>query len=200
VLEGSLLRGEERLAKLREQTVDQNRDPIHTSMADGIAAVSSRPPAAAAAATTPFGAIPTPSTRIDTTSNGSAAGNTTRRPPTNETNPNGTSSSPPSTTPFTPFTTLTTELTTELTTPPQTRDQGRAQWQEFLRDRVIRGGDEDFDYAVVDDDDEYDVLERVEREEAWFEAEDPGWVDGGSEGEGRGRGRVLRGETGVQDF
>ncbi|KAH6855322.1 hypothetical protein B0I37DRAFT_442181 [Chaetomium sp. MPI-CAGE-AT-0009] len=99
--------------------------------------------------------------------------------------------------------------------PPKTRAEGRAQWESFLRDRFVRGEDADFDYAMVDGDDEYDVLEREAREEAWFEAEEAGWVDsdpswadsGGSgeeeRGEGgreRGRERVLEGETGVQDF
>jgi hypothetical protein len=103
------------------------------------------------------------------------------------------------------------ELTTDPTTPPpQTPAEGRARWREFLGDRFIRGEDEDFNYGVVDEDDEYDVLERVEREEAWFEAEDPGWgvvesgegegEEGGGESGQEGRGRVLRGETGVQDF
>ena len=102
-------------------------------------------------------------------------------------------------------------LNAELTPPPKTREEGRAQWEEFLRDRFIRGEDGDFEYARVDEDDEFDVLEREEREEAGFEEEDPGWVSsdegggGGGSGSGNGEGggrteKVLHGETGVQDF
>jgi hypothetical protein len=101
-------------------------------------------------------------------------------------------------------------LNAELTPPPKTREEGRAQWVEFLRDRFIRGEDEDFDYAAVDGDEGYDVLEREDREEAWFEEEEPEWAsDGdGSSDEGEGEGgrhggkaeRVLKGETGIQDF
>ncbi|KAK4248699.1 hypothetical protein C7999DRAFT_40094 [Corynascus novoguineensis] len=83
--------------------------------------------------------------------------------------------------------------------PPKTREEGLAQWEAYLRDRFIRGEDDDFDYALVDDDDEYDVLDRVDREEAWFEEEDPEWATSGEEGE-RGKEKILRGETGVQDY
>ncbi len=87
----------------------------------------------------------------------------------------------------------------QLVAPPRTREEGRLQWEGFLRDRFVRGEDLDFEYADVDGDEEYDVLEREEREEAWFEAEDPGWVSDSGEG-GEQRAAVLLGETGVQDF
>ena len=79
-------------------------------------------------------------------------------------------------------------------TPAQTREEGKAQWHSFLRERFVRGGDEDFDYAgLVDNDDELDTLERREEEEAWFDEEEPDWASDGAE-------RILEGETGVQDF
>lgn len=113
--------------------------------------------------------------------------------------------------------------------PPETKTEGHAQWMDFLRERFIRGGDEDFEYGAVDGDEELDVVERVEREEAWFDEESPGWDLGGEEEEegggdgGDGSGDVdmdgegvdeegeegraarrkekeLQGETGVQDF
>lgn len=113
--------------------------------------------------------------------------------------------------------------------PPETKTEGHAQWTHFLRERFIRGGDEDFEYGAVDRDDELDVVERVEREEAWFDEESPGWdlgeeeEGGGDGGDGDGNGDVdmdgeggdekgeegraarrkekeLQGETGVQDF
>lgn len=119
--------------------------------------------------------------------------------------------------------------------PARTRAEGRARWEAFLSDRFVRGEDGDFDYAPVDADDELDVLERAEREEEWFEEEEPSWWSasdsddydsgdgeveegGGGEGKGEGEGpegeakkgrgqgrrkraeKVLHGETGVQDF
>lgn len=57
----------------------------------------------------------------------------------------------------------------ELLTPPKTRAEGEAQWKEFLRDRFIQGKDEDFDYGgLIDGNDEFDGLERREREEKWY--------------------------------
>lgn len=59
-------------------------------------------------------------------------------------------------------------LAAELVPPPKTREEGRAQWEEYLRDRFIRGEDDDFDYSLVDNNEEYDVFERADREEAWY--------------------------------
>ncbi|KAI0522126.1 coiled-coil domain-containing protein-domain-containing protein [Xylaria bambusicola] len=91
---------------------------------------------------------------------------------------------------------------------PKTAEEGRMRWDEFLRLRFIAGGDEDFDYRSVDEDDEFDALERREQEDAWFDIEEPGWVgesDYDDEVESKGEGkksieRPLTGETGVQDF
>ncbi|KAK5627057.1 hypothetical protein RRF57_002772 [Xylaria bambusicola] len=91
---------------------------------------------------------------------------------------------------------------------PETAEEGRMRWDEFLRLRFIAGGDEDFDYRSVDEDDEFDALERREQEDAWFDNEEPGWVgesDYDDEAELKGEGkksveRPLTGETGVQDF
>lgn len=86
-------------------------------------------------------------------------------------------------------------------TPAQTREEGQEKWRAFLCERFVCGGDEDFDYAgLVDNDDELDTLERREQEEAWFDEEEPDWAsDGDEEGKGKVE-RVLEGETGVQDF
>lgn len=75
-------------------------------------------------------------------------------------------------------------------------------WVTFLRERFIRGGDEDFEYGVVDNDDEYDVLERRDKEEAWYDEEEPGWASDGDSPHNGGRKieRVLEGETGIQDY
>ena len=95
-----------------------------------------------------------------------------------------------------------------IATPATTKEEGIEQWQMFLRERFVRGGDEDFEYAQVDHEDAYDVIEQREQELAWFEDEEPEWAsDEGSPGhEGKAedvRGRVermLEGETGIQDF
>ncbi|KAK0723677.1 coiled-coil domain-containing protein-domain-containing protein [Apiosordaria backusii] len=141
VLEGSLLRGEERLAKLSSQ-----QPPPPEKKADGNGSRE----------------------RVE------AAGTT-----------------------FTSF-------TAELLPPPKTKEEGLERWRQFLEDRFIRGEDEDFDYAVVDNMEEFDELERREKEEEWIEGEEPQWADSGDEHEdGERRAaveRVLRGETGVQDF
>ncbi|KAL2157953.1 hypothetical protein VTH06DRAFT_5008 [Thermothelomyces fergusii] len=167
VLEGSLLRGEERLAKLREQTVGKNnRDPAghnhHEASRDGGRDGWDRRDETAAA-----GAAAEEEEAAD--DDGGAVGTTFS------------------------------SLAAELVPPPRTREEGRAQWEAYLRDRFIRGGDDDFDYALVDGDEEYDVFERADREEAWFEDEEPQWATSDEEGEG-GREKILQGETGIQDF
>ncbi|CAN8100045.1 unnamed protein product [Discula destructiva] len=100
---------------------------------------------------------------------------------------------------------------------PATKAEGRAAWDEFLRERFVRGGDEDFDYAKVDGDDDLDSLEHIDLEEAYFDDEEPEWADdsdvtgdntdsaaeeGHKEGERhrRKRERILVGQTGIQDF
>ncbi|KAI5921779.1 coiled-coil domain-containing protein-domain-containing protein [Camillea tinctor] len=98
---------------------------------------------------------------------------------------------------------------------PATQAEGRERWRDYLQRRFVLGRDEDFDYRAVDEDEEFDALERREREDAWFEDEDPGWAsdeeEQGGEGEdsggigGRRRRsekieRPLLGETGIQDF
>jgi hypothetical protein len=84
---------------------------------------------------------------------------------------------------------------------PQTAEEGRTRWDEFLRRRFVAGGDEDFNYRAVDEDEEYDILERQEQELAWFDNEEPSWI-GQSDGDDDSGGaeRILTGETGIQDF
>ncbi|KAI1343518.1 hypothetical protein F5Y15DRAFT_412302 [Xylariaceae sp. FL0016] len=75
-------------------------------------------------------------------------------------------------------------------------EEGRARWDDFLRRRFVLGRDDEFDYRVVDEDAEYDAMERQEQENSWFDEEEPGWA---SESEEKVE-RPLAGETGVQDF
>ncbi|KAK0633757.1 coiled-coil domain-containing protein-domain-containing protein [Immersiella caudata] len=142
VLEGSLLRGEERLAKLSRESKEAE--------AGGSSSSQSQPPSSSC---TPAGVNP--------------------------------------------------GLGVDDLPPAKTKAQGREQWEAFLRERFVRGEDEDFEYGRVDLEEEYDVLERSEREEAWFDEETPEWVgeDADEEGERGARPeRILTGETGVQDF
>lgn len=89
-----------------------------------------------------------------------------------------------------------------LSTPPTNREEATDRWHDFLRARFVRGGDEDFEYEKVDENDDYDRLARQDEEEAWFEDEDPDWAStGGDEEERQTRqDRILQGETGVQDY
>ncbi|OIW30609.1 hypothetical protein CONLIGDRAFT_284883 [Coniochaeta ligniaria NRRL 30616] len=95
-----------------------------------------------------------------------------------------------------------------LSTPPTNKAEATDRWQEFLRARFVRGGDEDFEYAKVDENEDYDTLARKDEEEAWFEEEDPDWASTGDEEDGQERDhrrrtkpeRVLQGQTGVQDY
>lgn len=100
---------------------------------------------------------------------------------------------------------------------PTTKEEGRAAWEDFLRERFVRGGDDDFDYGPVDRDEGLDELESRDREEEWFDGEEPEWAsdsseestvedavgDGPDRDPGRRKGpreRVLTGQTGVQDY
>ncbi|KFY40616.1 hypothetical protein V494_03416 [Pseudogymnoascus sp. VKM F-4513 (FW-928)] len=77
---------------------------------------------------------------------------------------------------------------------PQTKEEGMERWREAMTLRFLRGGDEDFDYGEVDGSEEWDVIERKDAEEHWFEEEEPEWVEGSPED------KEKRGETGIQDF
>lgn len=98
---------------------------------------------------------------------------------------------------------------------PTTKQEGRARWEEFLRERFVHGGDEEFDYTKVDANEDLDLMEDRDREEEWFDDEEPEWADDSDEGdepisnddEGgsgektrRKRERLLTGETGIQDY
>ncbi|BCS29377.1 uncharacterized protein APUU_70947A [Aspergillus puulaauensis] len=77
---------------------------------------------------------------------------------------------------------------------PGSKEEGKKAWEWEMTMRFLRGEDSDFDYTVVDDNEEFDDLQ--EEQERYFDDEEPEWV---VEGEGDMRAR-LQGETGVQDF
>lgn len=77
---------------------------------------------------------------------------------------------------------------------PQNKEEGYARWKYEMETRFLRGDDDDFEYASVDDSEAYDNLteEDREREEVYFGDEEPGFV--------LDEGQTLQGETGVQDY
>lgn len=75
--------------------------------------------------------------------------------------------------------------------PAESKTHGLELWQAFLTNRFVKGQDEEFEYAAVDGNDEYDGLASMEAEEQWFDDEEPARVDNVAR---------LEGETGVQDF
>lgn len=75
------------------------------------------------------------------------------------------------------------------------REEGIERWKFEMTLRFLRGGDEDFDYRDVDESEEYDEVEKREKEERWFDEETPEW-----DGEGGEENVGTSGETGVQDF
>ena len=66
-----------------------------------------------------------------------------------------------------------------------TKTEGIVLWNEFLTERFIQGGDDDFDYTLVDGNEDYDAVARRDAEDKWFDEEEPS--DNGV-------------DTGVQDF
>ena len=76
---------------------------------------------------------------------------------------------------------------------PLSKEQGMEWWQYEMGMRFLRGDDTDFDYKEVDENEDLDDLEEQERQEAYFEDEEPTWAFDDGE-------RELTGETGIQDF
>ncbi|EEP78831.1 conserved hypothetical protein [Uncinocarpus reesii 1704] len=77
---------------------------------------------------------------------------------------------------------------------PETREEGQERWRSEMELRFLRGADSDFDYAAVDECDDYDDLS--EEQEKYFDEEEPEWlVEKDENGEVE-----LLGETGIQDF
>ncbi|KAK5707888.1 hypothetical protein LTR97_000427 [Elasticomyces elasticus] len=72
------------------------------------------------------------------------------------------------------------------------REEGRARWVEHMRQRFLRGEDDDFEYATVDENDMYDDRSEEDQRqlEDYLAKQDEEFV---------GEGKPI-GETGVQDF
>lgn len=77
---------------------------------------------------------------------------------------------------------------------PKDREEGLERWKEAMTLRFLQGKDGDFEYEAVDESEEWDVVERQDAEEKWFEDEEPEWAsDDGKKGR-------KANETGIQDF
>ena len=90
-------------------------------------------------------------------------------------------------------------LTEEKDEVPIDKEDGLRRWHEEMELRFLKGEDEDFDYKMVDNNEEYDDrrVEEREEEEKWFEEEEPNWLvecEHGSEN------KLIQGETGIQDY
>ena len=75
----------------------------------------------------------------------------------------------------------------------ENREESRALLEKLITEKFLAGEDDEFDYAAVDDDEQYDDWDTIEQDlrEKYFDEEDP---EHGEEGS------ILTGETGVQDF
>lgn len=85
-------------------------------------------------------------------------------------------------------------FTEDKSDPPKNKEDATARWRDEMEMRFLRGEDRDFDYRQVDESDEWDDRTEAERDihDKYFQEEEPSWAieDG----------KVLSGETGVQDF
>ena len=83
---------------------------------------------------------------------------------------------------------------------PKTKEEGMQRWRKAMELRFLGGKDEDFEYATVDEGEEFDDrgVEEREEEEKWFAEEEPRWV--GDTQDDRSEELQVEGETGVQDF
>ncbi|KAF2454100.1 coiled-coil domain-containing protein-domain-containing protein [Lineolata rhizophorae] len=81
---------------------------------------------------------------------------------------------------------------------PENKEEAREWWRWAMEMRFLRGEDNDFDYGAVDESEDWDDWAEIEREreEKWFDEEEPSFAGSGDEGEER----MLNGETGIQDF
>lgn len=79
---------------------------------------------------------------------------------------------------------------------PPSKEEGEKQWRWEMTMRFLKGEDGDFDYTLVDTNDEYDDWN--EAQEEYFEDEEPEWMVDNADGSDINL--RLQGETGVQDF
>ncbi|UPK91761.1 hypothetical protein LCI18_002696 [Fusarium solani-melongenae] len=81
--------------------------------------------------------------------------------------------------------------------PATDKAHGLQLWHAFLEERFVHGLDEDIDYRPIDGDEDLDTMIRQDAQDAWFDDEEPSWVDNEASGTDQ---QPRRGETGIQDF
>lgn len=77
---------------------------------------------------------------------------------------------------------------------PTSKEEGLERWMYEMTMRFLHGLDEDFEYKVVDENEELDEVRIREEQERWFEDEEPRWSGAESSD------AIVAGETGIQDF
>lgn len=85
---------------------------------------------------------------------------------------------------------------------PANKEDGHARWRWEMETRFMRGGDDDFDYSMVDNNPEYDdrSIEEQDAEDKYFDAQEPEFLVESDQGSSQSHGKELQGETGIQDF
>ena len=78
---------------------------------------------------------------------------------------------------------------------PMTKEEGRKWWIDEMTQRFLRGGDDDFEYAKVENYAYDDPEEERDLQEKWFES-----MDSDFDSDGEGKEKVLHCETGIQDY
>lgn len=74
---------------------------------------------------------------------------------------------------------------------PASKEDGERRWRKQVELRFLTGGDADFDYRTVDENDQLDAPEEArDIQDQWFEEEE----------ESSGSSPGLAGQTGIQDF
>ncbi|KAK2814275.1 hypothetical protein FQN49_008248, partial [Arthroderma sp. PD_2] len=81
---------------------------------------------------------------------------------------------------------------------PATKQEGAERWKHEMEMRFVKGADDEFEYSVVDQCEDYDDLS--EEQEKYFDDEEPEWLVEKGEGEDGAAKELLKGETGIQDF
>ncbi|KAL8991982.1 MAG: hypothetical protein Q9169_007476 [Polycauliona sp. 2 TL-2023] len=77
---------------------------------------------------------------------------------------------------------------------PASKEDGEQRWKKQVEMRFLRGDDVDFDYSVVDENDQFDAPEEArDIQDQWFEEKEEAFSPGA-------RTSGLEGQTGVQDF
>lgn len=79
---------------------------------------------------------------------------------------------------------------------PMSKEEGKEWWIDEMRQRFLRGDDNDFEYKDVDANDKYDDPEEErDIQDAYFDS-----MDSDFDTDGEGKEKILTGETGIQDY